>query len=204
LGNKLGTKEIKKWIVPSRAMAVAAGKKDLLLIFKPLKGKQDRHWTFVIKQSGYVELHLTKEKPEKEHTTLAEGQINFDRLKSSAEKLYKRSVRPIRKGDKRYSDFTILIPKNSKALKGFQGIFVEKDRFVYPTRNQEQRIEDELEKYFNITYFDELENKGPLFALAFNSTGKRVYYLFSDGKDYYFFPVNQAVKILPESIDWKT
>jgi len=196
--------KIKKWIVPGKVLVAAGGKKDLLLIWKPLKDYQNRHLTLVIKQSGYVELHLTEEGTKNIHTILATGQVNFDKLKSEAEKLMKRALRPIGKNDRRFKDFTVLIPTSIEALEDFQQIFVQKDRFIYPTKEQEQKVESELEKYFDITYFDEIENEGSLFALALSSNGKRMYYMFSDdGEKYYFFPISRAVKALPESIDWK-
>jgi len=196
--------KIKKWIVPGKVLVAAGGKRDLLLIWKPLKDYQNRHLTFVIKQSGYVELHLTEEGTKSIHTILATGQVNFDKLKSEAEKLMKRALRPISKSDRRFRDFTVLIPKSIETFEDLQQIFVQKDRFVYPTKEQEQKVERELEKYFHVRYFDEIENKGSLFALALSSNGRRMYYMFSDdGEKYYFFPINRAVKILPESIDWK-
>ena len=194
-------KEIKKWIIPSKMVIAHGGKTDLLIIIKPLKEKQDKHLTLVIKQNGHVELHSTEEKPEKIHKTLANGHVNFDRLRAEAQRLYKRSIKSVRKDDKRYKDFLVLIPKDLKLLEDFYGLFVKNDRFVYPSRDEEQSIEKNLERYFDILYFDELISKESRFAFALSSSN-HLYLLFFDQKKRYLFPISQASEILLKAIEW--
>jgi len=170
------------------------GKTDLLIIIKPLKEKQDKHLTLVIRQNGYVELHSTEEKPEKIHKTLAKGHVNFDRLRSEAARLYKRLIKPVRKDDKRYKDFLVLIPKDLRLLEDFYALFVKKDRLVYPSRNEEQSIEKNLERYFDIAYFDELTSKKLRFAFAFSSSN-HFYLLLVDQENRYLFPISQVCYI---------
>jgi len=178
------------------------GKTDLLIIIKPLKEKQNKHLTLVIRQNGHVDLHSTEEKPEKIHKTLAKGHVNFDRLKSEAQRLYKRSIKPVRKDDKRYKDFLVLVPKDLKLLEDFYALFVKNDRFVYPSRDEEQSIEKNLERYFNILYFDQLTGKKLRFAFAFSSSN-HFYLLLVDQENRYLFPISQASEILLNAIAWE-
>jgi len=178
------------------------GKTDLLIIIKPFKEKQDKHFSLVIRQNGHVDLHSTEEKPEKIHKTLAKGHINFDRLKSEAQRLYKRSIKPVRKDDKRFKDFLVLIPKNLKLLEDFYALFVKNDRFVYPSRDEEPTIEKNLERYFDTLYFDELTGKKLRFAFAFSSSN-HFYLLLMDQANRYLFPISQASEILLNAIEWE-
>jgi hypothetical protein len=194
-------KEIKKWIIPSKIVFALGGKTDSLMIIKPLEEKQNKHFTLVIRQNGDVDLHSTEEKPEKIHKTLAKGHINFDRLRSKVQMLYKQSIRPIRKDDQRYRDFLVLVPKDLKVLEDFYGLFVKGDQFVYPSRDKEQSIEKNLEKYFDISYFDEIIIKEPGFAFALSSSN-RLYLLFFDQENRYLFPISQALEIVLKVIEW--
>lgn len=180
----------------------SAGKKDLLIILKPLNRNQDQHLTFVLKQNGYAEFHLTKEKPKQFHFTLLNGQLNLNKLKFEAEKLYKRSIKPIRKDDKRYKDFLVFIPKDLNHLTDFYTQFIKKNKFVYTLKDNEEFIEAELSNYFTQSSFGELNNVEFDFAFAFSSRGN-LYYLFVDQGNRYLFPISQALKILPNAIEWK-
>lgn len=178
------------------------GKKDLLIVMKPLGKKQRKHLTLVIKQSGDVSLHSTEERQEKIHKTLAKGRVDFDKLKSQALRLYKRSIKPVRKDDERYKDFLVLIPRNLKLLENFYSLFVKKDRFVYPSINEEQSIEKNLEEYFDILYFDELPSRKYRLAFALSSRN-RLYLLLADKDKRFLFPIAQASEIFLNAINWE-
>lgn len=179
------------------------GKTDLLIIIKSLKEKHDTHLTLVIKQNGHVDLHSTREKPDNIHETLAEGHINFDRLKFEAQRFFKRSVKPVRKDDQRYRDFFVLIPKDLKLLWDFYSLFVKDDRLIYPSKDEEKTIQRQLERYFDIMYFDELISRELRFAFAFSSSN-HLYLLFFDQNLRYLFPLSQSSKILLKAIEWQS
>lgn len=196
-------KNIKKIVIPNRLIVVAAGKADSLIIFKSLKAKRDEHYTLVIKQNGYVELHLTKEKPHKKHDTLAQGQVNIEKLKSEAEKIYRRVIKPIQKSDQRYRDFLVLIPKCMELLIDFyQRSFIEEDRFIYPSKDKEEMLEKEMKKHFDMVYFDELKSIKIKFAFALSSRN-HLYYLLMEKGSCYLFPMTKAANVFWNSIEWK-
>lgn len=199
--------KIKKWILPgrkkSRILAVIGGKadRDAKIIYKEYGVKASQHLTVMITNEGLVDVHLTEEGKAKKHTPLFKGHIDISHLKEQAEALYRKSLKPIDIGSKRFSSFYVLVPKSVEAYMEFYlRSYVRNDKIVLPATKREKReIADYLKEYFDILTFAELPWHQTLFGLCVRATGE-MGILISDKKNYYFFSITKAMNIFLNSV----
>lgn len=199
--------KIKRWILPgkgkSRILAVIAGKadKDVKLIYKKYDLKISEHITLKITHEGLVDVHLTEEGKEKKYTPLFKGHIDINYLKEQAEKLYRKSLKPIDVDNPIFLSFYVLVPKSPKAYMEFHArSYVRDDKIVLPaTGREEKQVADYMEEYFDIFAFDEVSRHQIPFGLCVDEEGN-IGILMNDGENYFFFSITDAINIFLNSV----
>jgi hypothetical protein len=69
-------------------------------------------------------------------------------------------------------------------------------------QGEEQSIEKDLEKYFDILCFDEFTGKKSRFAFALSSSN-HFYLLWVDQRNRFLFSINEASEIFFNIIEWE-
>jgi hypothetical protein len=196
--------KIRRWEIPGEKkekLLVATGQKRGGCIPIVIKALQwiDKHLTMSLKDDGTFNIHMTKEGNIPEHTKLAKGSLDLEKLKKNAKKIYERSRRPINPQLQKFQDFVVLSPRKPSDWDRFYWRLYEikKRKLIYPDAAKMKEMENDLEDYFDVLYMDELpESPKFLAGIYSDQAGKKFGLILSDKDEYFMIPISEMMKTL--------
>ena len=201
-------KEVRRWIVPGeengKKLLVALGRKRSKCIPIVIKALDwvNRHLTLSMKDNGTFNFHMTKEGSVSEHTRLAKGRMDLEKLKKTAQEIYQKSIEPINPKHRLLRDFVVLLPRNLEAWNKFYWRLYEyrKRKIIYPDSAKLKEMEQDIEDYFDIIYMDELpESPSSLFGMYSDPEGEKFGVLLSYDNNYYMMPIKEMIEAFVDS-----
>ena len=162
----------------------------------------NKHLTLSVKDNGTFNFHMTKEGNISEHTRFAKGRMDLERLKKTAQEIYKKSIKPINPKHRLLRDFIVLLPKNLEARNKFYWRLYEYKRrkMIYPDSAKLKEMEHDIEHYFDIAYMDELpESPSFLCGMYSDPEGGKFGALLSYDNNYYIMPISEMIEAFVDS-----
>ena len=209
MSNQNKRKEVRRWIVPGEEkeekLLVAVGRKRggcTPVVIKALDWV-NKHLTWSIRDNGIFNFHMTKEGNVSEHTRLAKGRMDLERLKKTAQVIYQKSIKPINPKHRLLRDFVVLLPRNLEAWNKFYWRLYEykKRKIIYPDSGKLKEMEQEIEDYFEIMYMGELpESASFLVGMYSDPEGEKFGILLSHDNNYYLMPISEMIKTFVDSL----